>query len=264
MRRKRYRITPMGYIVLSIMALVVIVSVYFIVWSIRNKINENSVNDPNASFSPTLGDSVLGSVTPSPTLPPVDSFTPTPSLVPTATDTPVISSSSPSPSATPTPTPTVVVSVQPTTDEEKAAYDGTLTGSGVALRGGPTTSDTIIKKYDKGTALRVYGTYGDYYKVQVLESKTYGFIATKFVSKAQTPDGMISGTITASKLAIRSGPSTDTKAKGELVSGDSVYVLFQTDGFYYIQVVTSGVKGYVKGTYVKADGTVPSGTPVPE
>ena len=36
MKRRTVRITPLGYIVLTIIILVMVVSIYFIVWSMRN------------------------------------------------------------------------------------------------------------------------------------------------------------------------------------------------------------------------------------
>ena len=40
MKRRTVRITPLGYIVLTIIILVMVVSIYFIVWSMRNTSGE--------------------------------------------------------------------------------------------------------------------------------------------------------------------------------------------------------------------------------
>ena len=42
MRRRAVRITPLGYIVLSIIILVMLVGIYFIVWSMRNSDNTSA------------------------------------------------------------------------------------------------------------------------------------------------------------------------------------------------------------------------------
>jgi hypothetical protein len=76
MRRRSVRITPLGYIVLSIIILVMLVSIYFIVWSMRGSKNE----DLTASTSPS-------GYTPTPSLAPVGADTPNPTVAPAA-DTP--------------------------------------------------------------------------------------------------------------------------------------------------------------------------------
>ena len=57
MRRRAVRITPLGYIVLSIIILVMLVGIYFIVWSMRNSDgNEAAVQSPtnaSAGMTPT-------------------------------------------------------------------------------------------------------------------------------------------------------------------------------------------------------------------
>ncbi|MEA4938669.1 MAG: hypothetical protein VB091_03675, partial [Christensenella sp.] len=62
MRRRTVRITPLGYIVLIIIILVMLVGIYFIVWSMRN--SDSSV----AAASPSIA---VGGPTPTPSLAPV-------------------------------------------------------------------------------------------------------------------------------------------------------------------------------------------------
>jgi hypothetical protein len=266
MRRRSIRITPLGYIVLSIIILVMLVGIYFIVWSMRN-----SKDDPPAD---NTGD-ISASITPTPSLAPVDAQ---------ATDyvepeeTPQITAE-PEETATMTPkqddTPAPAVKT-PSPEQVQSALDGTLNASGVVLRGGPSQSYDILGKYSSGTQLKVYEADGDYYFVKVVKENLYGYFAIKFVDKAgllpgesatPTPKaiaGTIPGTVSASKLALRTVPTTeDNTPIGELVKGDAVLIYFKTGDFYYIQVVDSGVKCYVAAIYVTPSTTVPTGTPVP-
>ncbi len=269
MRRRSVRITPLGYIVLSIIILVMLVSIYFLVWSMRGSKNE----DLTASTSPSGN-------TPTPSLAPVNAETPAPSAEPTtvpATEPPVTSTVTPKQDDTPEPE-----TKTPSPEQVQTAVDGTLNASGVALRKGPGQLYTQIGKYSSGTQLKVYevvyateGEY-DYYFVKIVKENIYGYIATKFVDKAgllpgesatPTPKaiaGTIPGTVSASVVALRTMPSTeDNTPIGEAKKGDSVLIYFKTGDFYYIQVVATGVQCYAAAKFITPSTTVPTGTPVP-
>src|SRR5690606_25357768 len=125
----------------------------------------------------------------------------------------------------------------PTAAQIAAAVDGTLNASGVVLRAGPAQTYSILGKYSSGTQLKVYEVSGDYFYVRIVKENLVGYIAAKFVDKAgllpgenatPTPKaiaGTIPGTVSASKLALRSVPSTaDNTPIGEVVKGDSVLI----------------------------------------
>lgn len=268
MRRRSVRITPLGYIVLSIIILVMLVSIYFIVWSMRGSKNE----DLTASTSPS-------GYTPTPSLAPVGADTPNPTVAPAA-DTPA-----PAETATMTPkqddTPEPATKT-PSPEQVQSAVDGTLNSSGVYMRAGPGQSYSRVGTYSSGTQLKiyevVYGTGGelDYYFVKVVKENLYGYIAAKFVDKAgllpgesatPTPKaiaGTIPGTVSASVVALRTMPTTEGNTPiGEAKKGDSVLIYFKTGDFYYIQVVATGVQCYAAAKFITPSTTVPTGTPVP-
>ena len=263
MRRRSVRITPLGYIVLSIIILVMLVSIYFIVWSMRGSKNE----DLTASTSPS-------GYTPTPSLAPVGAETPTPSAMPTtAPTTAPTAATTVTPKQDDTPEPETKT---PSPEQVQSAVDGTLNASGVALRAGPSPTYTLISKYSSGTQLKVYEIDGDYYFVKIVKENIYGYVATKFVDKAgllpgesatPTPKaiaGTIPGTVSASVVALRSIPSTeDNTPIGEAKKGDSVLIYFKTGDFYYIQVVATGVQCYAAAKFITPSTTVPTGTPVP-
>ncbi|PKM38768.1 MAG: hypothetical protein CVV04_13630 [Firmicutes bacterium HGW-Firmicutes-9] len=264
MKRRTVRITPLGYIVLTIIILVMVVSIYFIVWSMRNAGSEQPQGNLNSNSVQTT--------TPTPSLAPVSTSTPIPAdtIVPTA---PPAVNTTVTPKQDDTPEPAVKT---PTAAQVASAVDGTLNASGVVLRAGPDPSYSILGKYSSGTQLKVYEVSGDYFYVRIVKENLVGYIASKFVDKAgllpgenatPTPKaiaGTIPGTVSASKLALRSVPSTEGNTPiGEVVKGDSVLIFFKTGDFYYIQVVSTGVKCYAAAKYITASTAVPTGTPVP-
>lgn len=265
-RRPRYRISPLGYIVLSIIILVMLVGIYFIIWSIRG-------DKPETVQAP--GNSVV--VTPTPSLPPVaDTATPTiapvvdtPTLPPVA-DTPVAVTDTPKPADTPQPS-----TKTPSSSQIKTAVDG-KTSNTVRLRKGPGTNYDILGTYSSGTQLKVYALEDDFYFVMVVKENMYGYMTAEYVEKTgllpgedptpspKAPEGVVTGKVSASEVALRSVPSTEGNTPiASLVSGDAVYIYFRTDGFYYLQVVQSGKKGYAYSEYINADDSVPKGTPAP-
>ena len=167
----------------------------------------------------------------------------------------------------------------PTPSEVAAAKDGKLTASGVAMRAAPNTDGKIIDKYVKGTNLKVYGESGDYYYVQVVKLKLYGYIAKQFVEidtatpepiTTTIPTGAVGGEVRASLVVLRSAPdlSDDGNKIGQVEQGEPVYIYFQYtnsagDKFYYIEVARTGVKAYAFAEYITAEASVPAGTPAP-
>ncbi len=265
MKRRTVRITPLGYIVLTIIILVMVVSIYFIVWSMRNAGSEQPEGNLNSNAVQTT--------TPTPSLAPVNAATTAPTAVPTAPATTTSAATTVTPKQDDTPEPAVKT---PTSAQVAAAVDGTLNASGVVLRQGPAKTYTILGTFSSGTQLKVYEVSGDYFYVRVVKENLVGYIASKFVDKAgllpgenatPTPKaiaGTIPGTVSASKLALRSVPTTeDNTPVGEAVKGDAVLIYFKTGDFYYIQVTATGLKCYAAAKYITASTAVPTGTPVP-
>ena len=79
----------------------------------------------------------------------------------------------------------------------------------------------------------------------------------------------VSGTVTASTLFMRSGPSTEypkTEVNGKTVflsRGDSVAISYGSNGWYYVTASFEGtkVKGYVSAAHILTTGAVPTGAP---
>ncbi|MBP3569630.1 MAG: SH3 domain-containing protein [Lachnospiraceae bacterium] len=79
----------------------------------------------------------------------------------------------------------------------------------------------------------------------------------------------VSGTVTASTLFMRTGPSTEypkVEANGKAVflsRGDSVAISYGSNGWYYVTASFEGtkVKGYVSAAYILTTGAVPTAAP---
>ena len=188
--------------------------------------------------------------------------------LPTATPSPVVT---PAPTATPAP-----VEPQPTeapapTETPQSGRAGFINADYVRFRTGPSTSYPIIDTYNKGTALTVTGTSGDW--TACIIDGVSGYVFTQYVtlsdqagtelpdldlpestpqptvppedSAAQTP-----GYITGNNVRMRAGPSTNSQILCELFYGNAVTIT-GTSGDW-TAVIYNGTPGYVYSQYVKA------------
>lgn len=120
--------------------------------------------------------------------------------------------------------------------------------------------------------MAVYATDGDFYFVKMDKDGKIGFMSKKFVNVSEdtasdtpkttvppdAPDEAINGKVTAKVVALRSGPNKTDKAITELNRGDAVYVYYQVGEFYYVQVATTGKKGFAYASYISAEKSVPT------
>lgn len=294
MSRKKYRITPQGYVTIG--ASVILLIAILILLAATNCFGacagEEGIDLPDQSPTATAptatetpaaptstGGSVLPIITPSTTSGTEGISTPA------SSDAGTVATNSAAPEVTnsPAPTNTPVGTAElkkdpdalskPTNSMVKNAASGKLSGKGVNLRQGPSTSTPIvIENMEKGTELTVYTSDGDFYFVKVNAAKKYGYVAKKFVKLtsdfgeadsenkedlSDQPDDTVLGTITASKLAIREKASTDSKAIGEYTKGKKVYIYYKEGDFYYVKVAGTKTKGYMAAKYIKASGDVP-------
>lgn len=266
-RRRGLRITPLGYIVLFLIVAVMLVGVYFIIWSLGSGKDEAQANLGSGSVA----------ITPTPSLAPLGDITPTPSLAPVQpqTEAPTDVPETATPTVKPDDTPVPDVKT-PSPSQVQGALDGELMSNGVVLRKGPSGTYDILKKYNSGTKLKVYAAENEYYFVQIVSDGTYGYMAQKFIEKngllvgetatpaPKVPDGAVAGVLTASVASLRNVPGTeDNTPFGQIERGANVYVYYEMDGYYYIEVAATGTKGYAKASFFSVEGDVPKATPKP-
>lgn len=286
MARKKYKITPQGYItigaaVILLIALIILLSVTNCFGSCSGKEGAVDLPSPTATATPTAepASTPLPSSTSGGLLPII-----TPNVSGAASASPDVSgtlgtgTATPA-SVTPSPSPTAEglkedpkALKKPTNAMVKEAGAGELSGNDVNLRQGPSTKTPIvIQNMKRGTELTLYTTDGDFYFVKVNSAKKYGYVAKKFVKVTKAigagdtkedlsdqPEDTVLGTITASKLAIREKPSTDAKAIGEYYKDKKVYIYYKEGDFYYVKVAGTKTKGYMAAKFIKASGEVKS------
>ena len=283
--KRRIRLTPFGYLVLSALIALLLFGGYLIaraaggaslspegqiITGTGNPLGVTEDPKPTPTATPNPAQVALdGLIQEASAAGPDPTDTPRSTMVPTPT---IYLSPTPIVHTTPEPTPRSV-SRTPSPEEIAGAVDGKLNTGGVNLRAGPSSNDKIIgTDFSKGTKLKVYGIEGEFYFVKIIAVDRVGYISAKFVNaegmtpkpiRTQVPAGAVGGKIHASTLALRRGPGTDYGLKGEYLSGTPVYVYFQVNDWFYVQVAEDGEFGYMKAKYIDTEAIVPAGTPVP-
>lgn len=270
MGKKKYKISAPRFLA-TIAALIVLIALIIILSAKKaGKIDNGSIDIPeqssgvaspaaSASATPGVTASATPMVTPTvtPTLPPTPSPTvpPTPTSIPTATPTPGLKKD---PNAL----------SKPTSKMKKNAASGVLTGNNVNLRQGPSTNTPIVAtEIKKNAELTVYTLSGDFYFVKVNKINKYGYIAKRYVkltsdfgaaatataktAEGTPPAGASEGIVSASKVALRAEPDSDSKCIAEYTKGTRVYILKKSKDFYYVQIPGTQKTGYIYAKYIK-------------
>lgn len=147
----------------------------------------------------------------------------------------------------------------------KTAYSstktGTVKGSSVRLRMGPSTSFTTVTTVSSGTKVKISGIYGDWYEVTV--SGKYGYMDKSMITVTTTnsvpaPKEKMdeTGTVTGSSVRLRSGPGTSYSTLGYYSTGTQVDITGKTGNWYAVTI--SGKKGYMSADYVKIKTSIGS------
>lgn len=140
-----------------------------------------------------------------------------------------------------------------------ASGTGTITGTNVNFRTGPSTGTSSIMKFPKGATVTILGTTGSW--TQVSYNGRTGYVSSQYVqanggsttptqapTTDTTPTGQ-AGTIAGTNVNFRSGPATSYSSLGKFPNGASVSVLGQSGAWY--QVSYNGRTGYVHGDYLR-------------
>ncbi len=151
---------------------------------------------------------------------------------------------------------------------ESAFGTGTISGSGVRVRSGPSTSDSILATVDSGETMSVTGVSGEWYQVSYNGSTGYvnsAYMTLSYGSSASSASTSSStteeaplavattgtGTINGTYVRMRSGPSTSYSILGTYNSGTTMTVT-GTSGDWY-EVSYNGTTGYVYSLYLTLD-----------
>lgn len=124
---------------------------------------------------------------------------------------------------------------------------GVISGTGVRMRSGPGTGNSILMTMSKNGAVAITGKDGNWYKV--LYDGTSGYISADYVTRYDSASGLsYTGRVTADTLNIRSGADSASSAVGSVQNGAYVTVTGIEKGWYAVSC--NGVSGYVSGDYV--------------
>ena len=200
---------------------------------------------------------------------------------------------SPAPAETQAPAPTPTPAVTPAAEEKKTdipepqnvfSAEGFITGDYVRFRRGAGTNYPIISSYNKGTALTVYGSTGDWIACTIEGRNGYvhsDYVAWESEAEEETPalqeiqaegtdeespehktatnvqesavtpveGGSTAGYITGNNVRMRSGPSMTSAIKGELFFGNAVTITGTVGDWTAVEY--DGEKGYIYSQYVK-------------
>ena len=156
-----------------------------------------------------------------------------------------------------------------TIDSFKPTYGTTTTN--VNFRYNPSTNYNAIKVIPKNTNVKLVGTIGNFYIVQ-LNSNEVGLLSKDYIkssntspkdAKTYTSLGKITASITNNNVNFRQGPGTNFKSIQSLNTKENITIIGQIDN-WYIAISSKNNIGAVYKDYVKLNGTTNnSNTQVP-
>lgn len=134
---------------------------------------------------------------------------------------------------------------------------GTVTASQLNVRQGPSTNYSVIHTLWRGNVIKLIGSSNGWYKIQLSDGRI-GWVSSSYINNVtyQSSENITPlstrGIVTASKLNVRSGPSTSHSVIHLLWKNNNVKVIGRTGNWYKIQL-TDGRTGFVSGNYLKID-----------
>ncbi len=148
-------------------------------------------------------------------------------------------------------------------DGSDASGTGTITGSGVNIRAGASTSSSVIACVSRGTSVTVTGRDGDWYQLDYKGQTAY--VRSDYLSlsgdsgSTSSSSGSSSGktgTISGTYVRFRAAASTSSNILLTFDKGASVTVTGSEGDWYKVDY--SGKSGYVYKSYVSVEGESPS------
>jgi uncharacterized protein YgiM (DUF1202 family) len=124
---------------------------------------------------------------------------------------------------------------------------GFTTGSDLRLRQQPSTSSKILDVSPKNEVVVVIGRSGDWY--HVIYNLTVGYMHKNYISVQTTQNAELGyGKVNGTEVNMRTGPGTNYSAVTQGNTGDKVYILGISGGWY--KVIFGEKICYVRSDYV--------------
>ena len=141
------------------------------------------------------------------------------------------------------------------------------TEENVNLRRGPGTGTDVIAKLPSGVTLEVIGERAGWYRVATAKgtvgwvSADYLKVGTISVRPAQATAPSLTATITAGRVNLRQGPSTQYRSYGTLAEGITVQVIARSSDWFKVRS-PRGTLGWVAGDLMHISSDVLRSIPV--
>lgn len=119
-----------------------------------------------------------------------------------------------------------------------------VTASKLNVRSGPSTSNSVIHALWNGNRVTVTGESGNWFRLKLSDGRT-GWVSKTYIKSDYTS----SGTVTASALNVRSGPSTSHSVIHALWNGNKVNIIGVSGGWCRIKL-SDGRTGWVSASYI--------------
>ena len=136
--------------------------------------------------------------------------------------------------------------------------EGEVTASSLNVRDRAAMSSAIIGGIPRGTKVKITGSSGDFYAIDYRNRTAY--VHSSYIKVTSAPEQVSgTGTITASSLHVRSGPSVRHSVIGGLRRGQTVTVTGSSNDWYKIRI--NNRDGYVFSDFVRiSSGSGSSGS----
>ena len=130
---------------------------------------------------------------------------------------------------------------------------GFINASGVNVRAGASTRYNRLGNLARYTSVRVIGTVGSWYQVEVPSADVSGYVFAKYVTLTETVKTTTETGVITTRLNLRSQPSTSSATKILLTmdEGAIVTVYSTANGWCYVNY--NGTVGYCIASCVKTD-----------
>ena len=127
---------------------------------------------------------------------------------------------------------------------------GYMNTSGVALRAGPDTRYNSLGKLRRNTTVKVVGSFGGWYQIEVPSAKLKGYTLAKYVNltgtvKTDTTSGVVTGNL---NLRAQASSSSASRILLTMPKGSVVTVYSTVNGWCYVDY--QGTKGYCSAAYL--------------
>ncbi len=127
---------------------------------------------------------------------------------------------------------------------------GYMNTSGVVLRSGPDTRYNSLGKLKRNTTVKVVGSFGGWYQIEVPSAKLTGYTLAKYVTltstvKTDTTNGVVTGNL---NLRAQASSGSSSKILLTMPKGSVVTVYSTVNGWCYVDY--QGTKGYCSAAYL--------------